>query len=191
MKNILFEDLTLFKEGEQFFIEREYEKALEKFNQFSEKHPNGTTFVAGRKAICLMELSRFMQAEEYLKGILKASVMPFPAWEKHYNCLYAECLRSLGEIEQAESLCNKIIKKYPSQIEDPKRLLNKMNFYSHWEILRTYSDWNDKKECIQALIDIIDILSKEGDIEEAVQYALKLIDLKNNYSVAPYLILNS
>jgi tetratricopeptide (TPR) repeat protein len=187
LKNIRFNDLDLFKEGEKHFIEKKYEKALESFTKFSEKYPNGKTFVAGRKAISLMELGRFGEAKKYLEGILKASVMPFPDWERHYNCLYAECLRALGEIRQSEELCYEIKKKYPEHSEDIESIVKKVSIHPHLDILRSYMDWNNRKECLLALEGIVEILSnQDGSEEEAVWYSLSLINCENNYFMKPY-----
>jgi tetratricopeptide (TPR) repeat protein len=191
LKNIRFEDLGLFKEGENYFVTGKYEKALESFTQFSEKYPNGRTLVAGRKAISLMELNRFDEAKEYLENILKASVMPFPDWERHYNCLYAECLRALGYIKNAEEVCFDIEKKYTESNGDLEKIFKKVSIHPNLDVLRTYMDWNERKECLQAMEGIIEILSnvKNGNNEEAIEYSLNLINCKNNYSIKPYLVL--
>jgi tetratricopeptide (TPR) repeat protein len=189
VKNIPFHDIPLYGEGEKYFAAGNYEKAFELFTRFGIEYPNSKIFIAGRIAITLMQLKRFEEAKEHLKSILTASKMPTEDKERDYNYLYAECLRGLGEIGQSEDLCIKIIGKFSIINDDLENLLKRASIHPHLDILRNHMDWNNRKECLQAMEGIIEVLDSDEDSKEASIYALSLINLKNNYSVRPYLVL--
>lgn len=190
LKNTRFEDSLQLQAGERCFLEGQFEKALGHFIQFSEQSMNAKIFVSGRIAITLMKLGRFFEAKEFLKSILKASLMPSPEKERDYNCLYAECLYALGEIRQSEEVCFNIQKLHPKPNDELDALFRKVSIHPHLNILLNDSDWNGNKKSLLALERIIEILSYDSDKEEAAQYSYSLINCEGNYSVKPYLLLN-
>lgn len=150
--------------AQQYYKDGEYEKAAQLYQQLHEKHSNTTTFTE-KYVDCLIQLSKYDQAEKTLQSKLKQDKK-----ESMYHYMLGQVYQQKGEMEKGQAAYEDAIKNLPANRSDVLRLSQR--FFRDGEIdyaIQTYQRGGEllDDEVIFAY-NLGGLYQKKGDVSNMI-----------------------
>lgn len=150
--------------AQQYYKDGEYEKAAQLYQQLHEKHSNTTTFTE-KYVDCLIQLSKYDQAEKTLQSKLKQDKK-----ESMYHYMLGQVYQQKGEMEKGQAAYEDAIKNLPANRSDVLRLSQR--FFRDGEIdyaIQTYQRGSEllDDEVIFAY-NLGGLYQKKGDVSNMI-----------------------
>lgn len=150
--------------AQQYYKDGEYEKAAQLYQQLHEKHSNTTTFTE-KYVDCLIQLSKYDQAEKTLQSKLKQDKK-----ESMYHYMLGQVYQQKGEMKKGQAAYEDAIKYLPANRSDVLRLAQR--FFRDGEIdyaIQTYQRGSEllNDEVVFAY-NLGGLYQKKGDVSNMI-----------------------